>query len=79
MIQGGSLGESDADLCSTPFLGRFGGVALMLALGKVKPRAKKLAAQVSEVLPTDLVSEEGRIYIRWLWHGYMRNERCCVH
>jgi aerobic carbon-monoxide dehydrogenase large subunit len=41
-----------------------GGAALMLSLGKVKDKSKKLAAQMLEASPTDMVFEEGKVYVR---------------
>ncbi len=41
-----------------------GGAALMLSLGKVKDKAKKLAAQMLEAAPADMVFEAGNIYVR---------------
>jgi aerobic carbon-monoxide dehydrogenase large subunit len=41
-----------------------GGAALMLSIGKVKDKAKKLAAQMLEAAPADMVFEEGKIYVR---------------
>jgi aerobic carbon-monoxide dehydrogenase large subunit len=41
-----------------------GGAALMLSIGKVKDKAKKLAAQILEAPPADMVFEEGKIYVR---------------
>jgi aerobic carbon-monoxide dehydrogenase large subunit len=41
-----------------------GGAALMLSLGKVKDKSKRLAAQMLEASPADMVFEEGKIYVR---------------
>jgi carbon-monoxide dehydrogenase large subunit len=41
-----------------------GGAALMLSLGKVKEKSKRLAAQMLEASPTDMVFEEGKLYVR---------------
>ncbi len=41
-----------------------GGAALMLSLGKVKEKSKKLAAQMLEASSADMVFEEGKIYVR---------------
>jgi carbon-monoxide dehydrogenase large subunit len=41
-----------------------GGAALMLSLGKIKEKAKKLAAQMLEASPADMVFEAGKLYVR---------------
>jgi carbon-monoxide dehydrogenase large subunit len=41
-----------------------GGAALMLSIGKVQDKSKKLAAQMLEASPADMVFEEGKLYVR---------------
>jgi aerobic carbon-monoxide dehydrogenase large subunit len=41
-----------------------GGAALMLSLAKVQDKSKKIAAQILEASPADMVFEAGRIYVR---------------
>jgi carbon-monoxide dehydrogenase large subunit len=41
-----------------------GGAALMLSIGKVQDKSKKLAAQMLEASPADMVFEAGNIYVR---------------
>ena len=41
-----------------------GGAALMLSLAKVQDKSKKLAAQILEAAPADMVFEAGQIYVR---------------
>jgi aerobic carbon-monoxide dehydrogenase large subunit len=41
-----------------------GGAALMLSLAKVQDKSKKLAAQILEASPADMVFEAGQIYVR---------------
>jgi aerobic carbon-monoxide dehydrogenase large subunit len=41
-----------------------GGAALMLSIGKVQEKSKKLAAQMLEASPADMVFETGKIYVR---------------
>jgi len=41
-----------------------GGAALMMSLGKVKDKAKRLAANVMDANPDDLVYEDGRISVK---------------
>jgi carbon-monoxide dehydrogenase large subunit len=41
-----------------------GGAALMLSIGKIQDKSKKLAAQMLEASPADMLFEAGRLYVR---------------